>query len=241
MADGEGAAAAQGNTGNAAQQTPSESTAAAPPLMGDPKPEGGSTPPLMGDSTEAGGKPADGKPAEPAKAEGEVGDGAKPEEPIDYFADAKLPEGYQLDQELVPKAQELFGKYKLPREAAQEFIDFAMAMRTKEAQLGASLAQEQQADSIRKMQSEITSRPEFEKEKALVRLGADNLAKDNPRIRAFLNDPVFGNVPELWEILLAVGRRFETEGQLLNGGKDTGESKDFYRDLYPSMKKKQGE
>ena len=213
MSDGEGATAAQGNTEGAAQQTPSTSTV--PPVMADPPEE---------------------KPAGQKEPEGEAkpeGDG-KPEESEakpDYFEGVKLPEGMKLDAEITPKAAELFGKYKLPREAAQEFVDLAVSMQRR----GAEAVSTAQTETLRKMAAEITSRPNFAKEKPLVRLGIDNLAKDNPRIRELYNDPVFGNMPELWEIALAVGKRFETEGQLLNGGKDPGNGKSFLSQMYPSM------
>ena len=70
-----------------------------------------------------------------------------------------------------------------------------------------------------------------------MRLGIANLAKDCPSVRGLYNDPVFGNMPELWEIALAVGRRFEKEGQLLSGGRDNGAPKNFVDDLYPNMDK----
>ena len=237
MSEEAGAAAAQVNTGSAAVQTPPTTESAPPPVMAESAPEGAKPEGAMPAPVMAEAKPAEAKPAEAKPGDGETPPAAepKPEEPIDYFAEAKLPEGYTLDQELVPKAAELFGKYKLPKEAAQEFIDFAAAMRGREAQQAAQTAQAQQIESVRKMAAEITSRPEYEKERPLVQLGIRNLAKDFPEIRAFYNDPVFGSMPELWKIALAVGRRFETEAQLLSGGKDPGAGGDFLKGIYNTM------
>ena len=85
------------------------------------------------------------------------------------------------------------------------------------------------------MADELRGRPKFKEELPIVRLGINNLAKNNPRIRELYNDPVFGNMPELWEIALAVGRRFESEGQLLTTGRDNGEASGFLEKMYPTM------
>ena len=189
------------------------------------------------------GKKEDALPPPPAAEEGEKkesGDApGKPDEPVDYFSGVTVPEGYVLNNELMPRAAELFGKYHLPREAAQEFVTLAVELQRSSAAHAAEQSRASQAESVRKMASEITSRPDFAKEKPLVQLGIANLAREFPRIRELYNDPVFGSMPELWEIALAVGRRFEQEGQLLSAGKDTGGVKNFLEQMYPSMSKSQ--
>lgn len=219
---------AQGNTTADATQN----TAPETPVMAEPKAEDGA-PPEAADGAQKQETPimAETKPEEPAK-DGEKKDGEEPfEPPADYFADVSLPEGFVLDKELAPKAAEVFGKYKLPKEAAQEFVDLTVDMRKREATLQA----QQQAESVRRMADELRGRPKFKEELPIVRLGINNLAKNNPRIRELYNDPVFGNMPELWEIALAVGRRFESEGQLLTTGRDNGEASGFLEKMYPTM------
>lgn len=227
MSDENVNAGAQADTGTPAGEN------SAPPAA----PENGGAPPaaetpLMGEPKPAEAKPAEAAPimgdGKPAETEG--GDG-EPAEPTDYLGGLKLPEGYAVDPELAPKANELFGKYKLPKEAAQEFVDLMLETRKQEAASAAA----KQGDAIGAMRREIEGRPKFAEELPVVKLGIENLAKDFPRVRELYNDPVFGNMPELWEIALAVGRRFETEGHLLSGGRDTGARGDFLTGIYNKM------
>ena len=209
-----------------------KNTAAETPVMGETKGETGN--PATPEGEQKPDAPVMGEQPKEEPKDDKKGEDAPFEPPADYFEGVTLPEGVVLDKELAPKAQEVFGKYKLPKEAAQEFVDLTVEMRKKEA---AAQAQHQ-AETVRKMADELRSRPKFKEELPIVRLGIDNLAKDNPKIRELYNDPVFGNMPELWDIAYAVGRRFETEGHLLSGGADSGQPRSFLDGLYPSMNNK---
>ena len=160
------------------------------------------------------------KPGEEAAAE------------VDY-GKLKLPEGVVANATMA-KAHELFKEAKLPMDQAQKLIDLYFG----EMSESAKAAEKRNVEAVTAWRKEITERPEFKTELPLVQLAIEDMAKTAPEIRELYNDPVFGNMPQLWKIALAFGQRFHTEGAMLSGGRDGAPTQASLPDqLYPNMKK----
>lgn len=186
-----------------AEQTAEKTSAVDAPLMGEGGTEGG---------TEAKAPDAETKPEAAAE---------NADAPVDYKAQLKAPEGFELNENLLAKAAELFGADKLPPERAQAYVDAYCEMQKEQAEAAAKRS----VEAVRAWKTQIEQRPEYAAELPLVRSAIRGMTQENPELKALFNDPVFGNMPELWNLALYVGRKFEQEGALISGGRENGGGK----------------
>lgn len=120
-------------SGAAAPATPAAAPAATPapettvltppaaPAATDPKPEG-EQPAKPGDPA----KPEDGKPKDEAAD--------KPQGAPEAYADFKLPDGMDMDAEVLGEFKGLAKELNIPQEKAQQLIDFQAKLATKQAE-----------------------------------------------------------------------------------------------------------
>ncbi len=197
--------------------------------------------PLMGGAPEAvavapeAAKAPETEGAKPLMAEGEAPKEQEAEtaEAVDYGKTLKLPEGFEMNAPVMEKAAALFAKGKIAPELAQELMDLDCG------QLGDSAkeAEQRSVETVTGWRNTIVNRPEYQTELPLVQLAIADMSREAPEIRALYNDPVFGNMPELWQIALAFGKRFQTEGSMLSGGRDGAPTEQSLPEkLYPTMK-----
>ena len=152
--------------------------------------------------------------------------------PVNYREQLKLPEDFTLNEDWMRQATDLFGEVKLPLDQAQKFLDTFCAMQRETA----VTQSRRSAEAVQGWRRSIEERPGYREELPLVRLGIQGLSADFPELRDLFNDPVFGNMPELWKIALSFGRRFQTEGALLSGDRSRSPGSPSLPELlYPSM------
>lgn len=120
-------------SGGAAPATPDAAPAApapdstlltppAAPAATDPKPEG-EPPAKPGDPA----KPEDGKPKDEGKKD-------EPQGAPEAYADFKLPEGMDMDAEVLGEFKGLAKELNIPQDKAQQLIDFQAKLATKQAE-----------------------------------------------------------------------------------------------------------
>lgn len=208
-------------TTTAADHTATPDAPTAPVMQTETKPEPTATaiPPVMADTPE-----------------GEQSVAAKPEETQDhdYKTAIKLPEGFEMRDAWMDRATALFKENNIAPEQAQGFVDAFCAIQ----QEAAENARAESNSAVEAWRKEINERSEFAAELPLVRQGINSMAKEFPEIRALYNDPVFGNMPELWKIALCVGRKFGTEGDMLGAGRGNKSESTIENMMYPTMNQK---
>lgn len=180
-------------TDAAAEETP------APPAEETPKTDdksmlaeeaGKDTPSLLGEGDEK-------KPAEEAKSEE---DAPKTEVPEQY-EDFKLPDGVELNSELIEEFKPLAKELGLSQEQAQKLVDL-------QAKANASqLAAQEQAynEQVAGWRKEISEHPESKEMLANARKALDAFATD-AEIRHFLTDTWLGNHPLVIKFLAKIGQ-----------------------------------
>lgn len=205
---------------------PDDTTAAA--AAGAPNPdEGGSagTAPEAGQSTEEGAAAAAG--SEEGDKAGE-GANASPE----TYADFTLPEGFDVDQDVLDMATPVFKDLNLSQENAQKVVDLfaAVTAESEKRQL------EGFAQLIGSWQEDAFKDPEIGGEKFEENAGIAMLAMDKfgtPELKELMNDHGVGNHPEMIRFMWKVGKLLK-EDVPDNGGSAPAEQKDAVSILYPN-------
>lgn len=193
-------------------QTPTPST---PPSDGD-KPKGDAPPaPAEGAKDPAGDAPKDGDKAEkPRDASGKF---------APDYSKLTFPEGFAPDEQALGQARELFGKHKLPLEAAQEFATFYAAQQRAQAEAWAAQSE--------KWAAQVKADPELGQTAAmsLVAKGRDAFA--SPALVQFFDGLGIGNHPEVVRLFRDLGRSV-AEDRLVTPGSVT--ARDLASTLYPN-------
>lgn len=135
---------------------------------------------------------------------------------VDYekLLTESMPEGFVLDEKGAGAAKEFFAKHKLPPEAAKEAVELYCKMQAD----GAKKIQETTEQTVSDWTRQLTGREQYKTEMPMVRRGIGAVVKEFPETRKLFDDPVFGNMPELYEVMLFVGKNIASEGQLVGGG-----------------------
>lgn len=217
-----------------AENTPS--TGEVTPAAATPQPaaDQGTAPKVEGQkqqATEGQTAPkADDKPAEGEKAEGDKGtqQQAAPEK-----YEFKLPEGVEVDAEVMGKLEGIAKELNLSQEAAQKFAD-----------LGPELLQKwgkTQTEAIQKTQGEwleaTKTDKEFGGEKIDANIAVAKKALDTfgtPALAKLLNDTGLGNHPEVIRAFYRAGKAI-SEDRHVSGGAAPSGRKDAASVLYPNQ------
>jgi len=170
-----------------------------------------------------------GQQQEAAKPEGEQGGGkdkagqddqGKPEAPAEY-ADFSLPEGVEMDAEVLTEFKGIAKELGISQEAAQKLIDLQGRLETQRA----DAIQQALADQSKQWAEQIRSDKDFGGEnydsnvavavKAIEQFGS-------PELRQVLNDSGLGNHPELVKFCHRIGKAISDDSLVLGGtqGKD---------------------
>ena len=178
------------------------------------------------------GEPAADKPAEapavegeakpegekPAKEEGAKEDDAKePEGAPEAYTEFTLPEGLELDSELLPDVHELFKELNLPQDKAQEVLGKLLQIQDK--QLGTpeqqlARAEEQIVQLNQSLAEQCRNLPEIGGEKF-----ADSLATASkvmqefgtPELRSLIALTGVGSHPEFFKMMVAIGAKMQPD------------------------------
>jgi hypothetical protein len=129
----------------------------------------------------------------------------------------------------------LFQKHKLSQEQAQEMVDvFNEVQKTKAAE-----GQETFKAQVDKWTTEKQADPEFKQKLALAQKGIARITKEVPSTAEIFNDPLWGNMPQFYELAQFIGKHMESEATALGGKAEGGNKPSILDVLYSkSMNKK---
>jgi len=206
MTDETQAAAAQDTTAatqaEAAQSEGSVLTPDAPTTPAQPDP----APAAEG---EAGKGEGEGKDTE---ADGKPADAGAPTE----YADFTLPEGTEIDADVMTEFKGLAKELGITQEAAQKLIDLQASMEQKRAET----LQQMVADQSQQWANQVKNDPEIggENYDQSVALAVKTIETfGSPELRTLLNDSGLGNHPELVKFCHRIGKAI-SEDKLVMGG-----------------------
>ena len=175
-------------------------TEATPPAENKDAPDGDDGALLTADDEDGGGKEDEAK--EPTGA---------PE----TYQEFTLPEGFTLDGEMLEQATTLFRELDLTQDKAQKLVDYY----TKRAIDDKSNMLSELAERRKTWRAEVRNRPDFQKEKALAKLGMREVVTD-PDEKELFSDSWMSDHPALWKIFVKIGRMV-SEDRMPTGGGDT--------------------
>lgn len=221
---------------------------------GDPAAKPAADPAKPADAA-SGAKPADApadKPnSDPAKKDGDGKDAAQGDKPKDgkdepkasvEFTDFKLPEGFDMDTELLAKFKPLAQSASLSQEAAQQFMDIhveSMMKVTKDPEFREAVYAAEHAGKLKAWEKQVMDDPEVGGENAPEALSkalaaVEALDKEVPGLAALVKDASIG----LGSSLVAVrffsklGNRIKASGSFPSGG-NGGVEKTAAEIMYP--------
>jgi len=189
-AQSEGSVLTPGTTTNPAQPDPAK---AAEGAAGKGESEG--------KDTEADGKPAEaGAPAE--------------------YADFQLPEGIEIDADVMTEFKGLAKELGITQEAAQKLIDLQASMEEKRAET----LQQMVADQSQQWANQVKNDPEIggENYDQSVALAVKTIETfGSPELRTLLNDSGLGNHPELVKFCHRIGKAISEDTLVMGGDQGT--------------------
>jgi hypothetical protein len=202
------------------------------------------------DATKTAGGAADTTKTEEVKAEGDAGkteegkqgegekDGEKPAGAPEAYEPFTVPEGYELDAEMLGEFTPVLKELNLPQEAAQKVIDFAPKLIEKTvAQTQAKVLEQLGLKGASTWAEAAKADKEFGGEHL-----AENLGIANKALTAFFSKDAIsalqkvglGNHPELIRGLVKVGKAI-SEDSFVPGGKTAGATQSAAQRMYPNM------
>lgn len=210
MTDETQAAAAQDTTAatqaEAAQSEGSVLTPDAPTTPAQPAP----APAAEG---EAGKGEGEGKDTE---ADGKPADAGAPTE----YADFTLPEGIEIDADVMTEFKGLAKELGITQEAAQKLIDLQASMEEKRAET----LQQMVADQSQQWANQVKNDPEIggENYDQSVALAVKTIETfGSPELRTLLNDSGLGNHPELVKFCHRIGKAISEDTLVMGGDQGT--------------------
>ena len=212
MTDETQAAAAQDTTAaTQADAAQSESSLPTPDAV---------TPPTEADQQEEGAKTGD-----KAKAEGEgkeTDDKDKAAGAPEEYADFTVPDGVEMDADVLTEFKGIAKELGISQETAQKFIDLQAGMETKRAEA----LQQALADQSQQWMDQVKNDKEIggEQYDSTVKLATKTIeAFGSPELRAVLNDSGLGNHPELVKFCHRIGKAMSEDGLVMGGSQEGGE------------------
>ncbi len=197
-------------------------------LNDDGKPdEGEGEPDTGGKDTHDSGEPDDGKPDE--SGADESGKDTGPE----TYADFTLPEGVELNSELLTTASAMFKADGLSQEQAQKYVDFFAG----NIQAGAQAQTETYNQLMDDWRTQAQSDKDFGGDDFAENIGIAQNAIDKfgtPELKEFLEAHGAGNHPEMIRFMVKVGRLTKEDNPGNNGQAHSKGKQDHAELLYPS-------
>ena len=148
------------------------------------------------------------------------------------YSDFSMPEGMELDTELLNEFKPLAKELGLDLTKAQQLVDLGSKLATK--------MQQQSIDGWKKQTSEWADQAKADKEIGGkdfdANLGVALAAVDKfgtPELKAILDESGFGNHPEVVKFMYRVGKAISSDTGLVNGTKPAG--KNTLQLMYPTM------
>jgi hypothetical protein len=201
-----------------------------------------------GTGEEAGGEGQESTVTKEAAAAAETGEESKKGEEEgkgenqtgapEAYADFTVPEGLQLDQELMGEFTPLAKEFNLPQEQAQKLIDLGSKMVQKTMDGIYAKHQEQVGNWLKQAEAdpEIGADIKLGEKSAALR-AFNTITGGDEKAKEMVNELGIGNHPEFLRIFYRVSQHmredtFEIPGTGGQGGKSAAET------LYPSMSKK---
>lgn len=158
-------------------------------------------------------KPAEGEgEGKDTESDGKPADAGAPED----YADFTLPDGIEIDADVMTEFKGLAKELGISQEAAQKLIDLQSSMESKRAE---SL-QQMVADQSQQWADQVKSDPEIggEHYDKSVQLAVKTIETfGSPELRTLLNDSGLGNHPELVKFCHRIGKAI-SEDTLVMGG-----------------------
>ncbi len=180
------------------------------------------TPPVEGTQQEEGAKTGD---ETDAKGEGdETDDKDKAAGAPEEYADFAVPEGVEMDADVLTEFKGIAKELGISQEAAQKLIDLQSSMEAKRA----DSLQQALADQSQQWMDQVKNDKEFggENYDSNVALAVKTIeAFGSPELRTVLNDSGLGNHPELVKFCHRIGKAISDDNLVL-GGTQTGRKSD---------------
>lgn len=150
------------------------------------------------------------------------------------YAAFELPEGMELDEALLGKANPLMKELGLNQENAQKAVSFIAEMRQADAQAIATAHEKQVSEweTAAKADKEFGG-DKFNENAALARSAVDKLG--SPELKTFLDESGLGNHPELVRMFVKVGKAIAEDDP--GGGSPAAKEKSAAEILYPNQTK----
>lgn len=139
----------------------------------------------------------------------------QPATPVEY-TDFAVPEGLEMDAEVLTNFKGIAKELGIPQEAAQKLIDLQASLETKRS----AAAEQAQAEQAQQWAAQI---------KADKELGGENYSKTvetavkaieqygSPELRSLLNETGIGNHPELVKFCHRIGKALSEDGLVMGG------------------------
>lgn len=156
-----------------------------------------------------------------AKAEGESTEKADQKQAApEEYADFTLPEGIEMDADVLTEFKGFAKEHGISQEAAQKLIDMQSGMESKRAEQ----MQQQAADQAQKWLGDLKADKEF---------GGDNYDKNvgvalkaveqfaTPELRTLLTDSGLGNHPEMVKVFHRIGKAISDDKLVLGGSQES--------------------
>lgn len=168
-------------------------------------------------AADAAAKPDDTKPAD---AKPKEGDAAKPAGAPEAYADFTLPEGMELDADVLGEFTAFAKELNLPQDKAQKLVDFQTKLATKQAEEYQAAAAKQGEEWA----AAVKNDPE---------LGGDNYDKSvasavkviqafgTPGLRQLLTDSGLGNNPEMFKFVHRISQAISEDKFVLPGSQSS--------------------
>lgn len=145
--------------------------------------------------------------------------------PAAEYTDFAVPDGMEMDAEVLTNFKGIAKELGIPQEAAQKLIDLQASLETKRS----AAAEQAQAEQAQQWAAQI---------KADKELGGENYSKTvetavkaieqygSPELRSLLNETGIGNHPELVKFCHRIGKALSEDGLVMGGTQSTSRKSD---------------
>lgn len=165
------------------------------------------------------GAPAQAAPEQPAQAEVKADAPGQPATPVEY-TDFAVPEGVEMDAEVLDNFKGIAKELGIPQEAAQKLIDLQASLETKRS----AAAEQAQAAQKQQWADQVKADPE---------LGGANFDKTvetaikaveqygTPELRDLLSETGLGNHPLMVQFCHRIGKAMSEDNLVMGGSQAT--------------------
>jgi hypothetical protein len=155
----------------------------------------------------------------------------KADEVPENYSDFQMPEGIEIDTDLLGEAVPLFKELKLNQEQAQKLVD----LQAKSVQKFTESQTSQRNDTIVGWENDIKADKDiggdnFDQNLSIAKEAVDKFG--TPELTKFLADSGAGSHPEIVRMFVKIGNLTREDNP--NGGSPTAQSTDIVKRLYPN-------